>query len=165
VQTRFLEVIGVPPPARVLRNFPYRTGSPPYARTSLLRASLRNARQFIASRRRSFRDEYRPDVLALLARAERTTFLAGSCGLEILVNLELPSPVLDRVDVFAFGPVARCRPATTVMLVQGRQDWLSRWYFTDVDHRVAAGHLAYLEDPGVQSLGRAFVAARAAGRP
>ncbi len=91
-------------------------------------------------------------VEALLARADRTLFLAGSCGLELFNNLALPADTLRRVTIFAYGPVARRRPGCACLLVQGRRDWFSRRYFRTVDARVNTGHMDYLANPEVAKL-------------
>ena len=154
VQVDFLARLPVPAEARVGLNFPYptvdvtATASP----ASLLAASVRNGRQYLASRRAGFAERHRPAVAALLARADHTLLLAGSCGLELFNNLALPVEMLRRVTIFAYGPVARRRPDCACVLVQGRRDWLSRWYFQSVDARVNAGHLGYLSDPAVLAL-------------
>jgi hypothetical protein len=157
-QTAFLESLPAPPSAKLARNFPYWESTPPHRETGLLRASWNNGRQYAAARHPTFAARYRPDVLAMLERAERHVLLAGSCGLELLAALALPADVLARVHVFAYGPVARRRPSCDLLIVQGRRDWLSRAYFPAADARVDCGHLDYLECPAVRDLCRAFLA-------
>ena len=65
---------------------------------------------------------------ARLRLADRTLFLAGSSGLELLYNLDLPNADLARIHVFAYGPVARRLPACDACFVQGR-DLISRLFF------------------------------------
>ena len=151
VQHAFLDALRLPAAAKVSRNFPY-AETAAWRPTSLLAASVHNGRQYLASRRPEFAARHAPSVRQQLARADRTLILAGSNGLELLANLSLPRDVLDRVDVFAYGPVARQIPGCACVLVQGRRDWLSRVWFPRVDHRVDCGHLDYLESPEVLSL-------------
>ena len=154
-QARFLAALPAPVESKVTRNFPYPDQDPagsPFAPASLLMSSLRNTWQYFASRRPPFAMRHRLLVAALLARADRTLLLAGSCGLELFNNLALPFDVLQRVTIFAYGPVARQRPDCACLLVQGRRDWLSRRYFRSVDARVNAGHMDYLADPEVTTL-------------
>jgi hypothetical protein len=82
---------------------------------------------------------------------------AGSSGLELFANLRLPGDVLARVEIVAYGPVARRLPDCPCVLVQGRRDWLSRAWFPRVDHRVDCGHLDYLTSPEVLTLSVAAV--------
>ena len=153
-QAAFLAALPVPAATRVNLNFPYPFEAPvrPFTSTPLLSASLRNARQHFASRRPAFSERRRPAVEALLARADRTLFLMGSCGLELFNNLALPARALERVTIFAYGPVARRRPDGDCLLVQGRRDWISRSFFRRVDVQVDGGHLDYLGDPAVAAL-------------
>ncbi|WP_257388814.1 hypothetical protein [Tahibacter caeni] len=148
--------------AAVDRNFPYADDTPAFRAVPLWRASIANARQYLDSRGVAFRRRHRPAVEALLARRDRSLLLAGSCGLELLVNLQLPRDLLDRVAVFAYGPVARRRPDCDCLLLQGHRDLLSRWYFPQADVRVAAGHMDYLAQADVLQHCRAFFAARQA---
>jgi hypothetical protein len=151
VQQAFLDALPVPGAAKLRLNFPY-SESTAWRQPSLLGASLANGRQYLASRRRAFADRHAPAVLRQLAQAQHTVILAGSCGLELLANLTLPASALRDVQVFAYGPVARRRPACDCVLVQGRRDWISRWWFPQVDHVVDCGHLDYLESPEVLAL-------------
>jgi hypothetical protein len=145
----FLEALPLPASARVTLNFPYDGNTLPWRQVSLIGASIDNARLYLASRRPEFAARHAPQVMRQLARAPRTLILAGSCGLELLANLRLPRESLDRVHVFAYGPVARRLPECACTLVQGRRDLISRWWFRDVDHRVDCTHLDYLQSPEV----------------
>jgi hypothetical protein len=152
VQRAFLEALPLPVSARLPLNFPYHAGTESWRNVSLLAASISNARQYRASRRPDFSTRHAPHVMRELARAPRTLILAGSAGLELLANLRLPREALDRLHVFAYGPVARRLPDCDCLLVQGRRDWVSRWWFRTVDHRVECTHLDYLESPEVLAL-------------
>ncbi|WES66433.1 hypothetical protein [Superficieibacter sp. HKU1] len=128
-------------------NFPWIAQGEAWQATPLLRASINNARDYLGSRRPAFVGAYQAGALALLASADHTLLLCGSCGLELFNNLQLPASVMPRVSIFAFGPVARRRPACRHLLVQGRQDWISRLWFRDVDEYIACGHMNYLSQP------------------
>jgi hypothetical protein len=153
-----MRALPIPEGAKRWRNFPYADETAPFAPVPLAIASYRNGLQYFASRRRAFRVRRQPAVLAFLARAERTVFLAGSCGLEFLNNLELPPPVLAKIAVFAYGPVARRRPACAHLLVGSRRDAISRRYFPQPDVSVNATHLDYLTSPDVADACRVFIA-------
>jgi hypothetical protein len=152
LQSNFLQRLDGP--GRLLEgaNFPYEQSGVPYRPTRLLRASCNNAVEYFKSRRSAFRERYRPVIEALLSRAPQTVLLTGSCGLELLINLRLDAQWLARTTLFAFGPVARALPACRYLLVQGRRDWFSRWYYPRVHHRVACSHLDYLAQDEVLRL-------------
>lgn len=130
-------------------NFPWAVQHNAWQTTPLLRASMNNARDYLASRRPAFVRTYQAEALTLLASADHTLLLCGSCGLELFNNLQLPASVMSRVSLFAFGPVARRRPECRHLLVQGRQDWISRLWFRDVDEYIACGHMNYLSQPAL----------------
>lgn len=142
----------------VPHNFPYDAATPPFAPTPLLRASVNNATQYWASRTRSFRARHRPAVEGMLDGAERTVLLTGSCGLELFNNLALPRTLLERVVVFAYGPVARRRPDCEAVLVQGHRDVVSRCWFRHADLQVDAGHMDYLASDTVVAHCRTLLA-------
>jgi hypothetical protein len=138
-------------------NFPYALQTPPHRAMPLLRASLHNGWAYLRSRGTGFRRAYRAAVMQRLEHCEHSVLLAGSCGLELFNNLALPRGILKRVSVFAYGPVARRRPDCHHVLVVGRRDPLSRWFFPSPDHWVEATHLGYLQDGQLRALCREFV--------
>lgn len=140
------------------QNFPYRPGSPPHRAVPLLRASWHNGAQYLLSRRAAFAKQHRDGVVALLHNAPHTVLFAGSCGLELLANLELPDASLARVSVFAYGPVARQAPAVARLhALVGRQDLIARLGWRGTAMRVQGGHLDYLRQPEVLDEARRFV--------
>ena len=162
-QASFVQKLGVPPTQRVSLNFPWQD-SPyrDYSDVGLLRASISNAREYLGSRHRAFIRRYQPSALALFARADRTLLLSGSCGLELFNNLSLPAEILSRVSLFAYGPVARQRPACRHLLVQGHRDLISRLWFPQVDILIESGHMDYLTRPDLPALCRQFLAGEGA---
>ena len=155
-QTAFLDALPAPTEWKVRTNFPYPDIPQSFRRTPLPIASFNNLILYFRSRRPAFATAYRPAVLACIERAERMLFLAGSSGLELLANLDLPVEALARVHVFAYGPVARRLPGCDARFVQGR-DVISRLYFrvglpSERIARVACDHLGYLSDPAVFAL-------------
>lgn len=157
-QEAFLTQLAAPGRLLVRRNFPYDADVRPWRSTPLWRASLSNLRDYFTSRSERFRARHAPALLALLARAPRTLFLTGSCGLEILLNLRLSPADAERVRVFAYGPVARRRPEVASLLVRGSRDWISRLFAPRADHAAGASHLDYLADPEVLALCKRWVA-------
>ncbi len=164
LQQDFLSRLEGPIMRRHPTNFPYDTGPSAHRATLLPLAGLRNAGDYLVSRHARFAARHLGAVSALLGTVPHTILLAGSCGLELLVNLRLPVSTLERVSVFAYGPVARSLPACRCFLIQGQRDRLSRWFHTHVDQVVDCGHLDYLKSPAVLEACNAFIASKQ-GRP
>jgi hypothetical protein len=160
-QAAFLDALPAPAAWKVRVNFPYPAATPAHRPVPLVRASWNNTRQLLGSYRQAFAARHRPPVVALLARARWTVLLAGSCGLELLANLDLPAAELERLHVFAYGAVAWRRPACDLRQVRGRRDWIaragSRVALTAADSWVESGHLDYLGNPRVPELCGAFL--------
>ncbi|HXU32817.1 MAG TPA: hypothetical protein VN851_19780 [Thermoanaerobaculia bacterium] len=153
LQQAFLEALPAPAEWKVPVNFPYPDIPQSFRKTPLPIASLNNLSLYLRSRRPAFAAAYRPAVLAQIDRAEKTFFLAGSSGLELLANLNLSPTALARLHVFAYGPVARRLPACNARIVQGH-DSISRLFFRvglpkAKIARVDCDHLSYLHHPSV----------------
>jgi len=133
-------------------NFPYDSQMEDYQESNLFKASLSNGLQYLFSRRATFSARYREQVLNQFSKNTPYLVLAGSCGLELLNNLQLPENILSKIHVLAYGPVARVVPAAEVTLVQGRDDWLSKQFFKNVDYPIDCGHMDYLESAEVTTL-------------
>lgn len=138
-------------------NFPWAMGVDDWRATPILQASWNNACDYLGSRRPAFSQTYQEATRKLLASADHTLLLAGSCGLELFNNLQLPAADLLRVSIFAYGPVARHRPTCRHLLVQGQKDWISRFWFRDVDTHIACTHMNYLAQPALSDLCRRFI--------
>ncbi|WP_299997258.1 hypothetical protein [uncultured Cedecea sp.] len=155
LQSAFISKLARPQRRLVSLNFPYvcetgaLTGIPS---PGLLTASFYNSRDYFTSRNRQFRARYQRCVTELLTQAPQTVLLAGSCGLELFNNLDLSSEVMASTTIIAYGAVARKRPACRHILIQGHQDWLSRFYFRKVDLKVHCGHMNYLSNPDVLAI-------------
>ncbi|PPU41213.1 hypothetical protein [Xanthomonas arboricola] len=141
-------------------NYPYRSAGPPHRRTPLWRASVSNARQYLAARAARVAAADRMRVVALLEQAPTTVLLAGSCGLQLLTGLQLPQALRARLAVFAYGPVCSApAPFGQLRLVQGSGDWISRTLFGGApDLTPACGHMDYLRDATVLADCLAFIA-------
>ncbi len=156
VQRAFLDAI-VPRAVQIPQNFPYDSRSADYRHTSLLKASVNNGWLYFRSRSLAFRQRHQPTLQRLLSQSDATIFIAGSCGLELFNNLALPPLLLDRIQIVAYGPVARRRPNCRHELIGGRDDLISRRFFPRPDHSVDCSHLSYLANDEVRMLCRAFV--------
>ena len=150
VQQDFLNDLGLSADEIYLLNFPYQDGSHQYSKINILLASYHNVKNYWQSRSKSFKQKYQQDVIRLVSEAQHTLFIAGSCGLELLNNLFLPQTCLNKLSIFAFGPVSRSYPNTNTLLVQGERDWISRFFFRSVDCRVPCSHMSYLNEPKVR---------------
>lgn len=142
----------------VVRNFPWTPQTQVWQDSGIVRASISNMREYLGSRRQLFALRYRDVALQMLAGAEQTLLLAGSCGLELFNNLQLPVSVMPRIAIFAYGPVARRRPYCRHLLVQGRSDVISRCWFPAADKHINSDHMNYLTQPELMALCRAFIA-------
>ena len=161
VQRRFLHRLAHACGATAVEwNFPYDATTPPWRPLPLWRESLNVARQFLAARRATFASRHREAVLRLLAGAEATVFLAGSCGLELLRRLDLPPAAFTSFRYVAFGAVARGRMPAPGLIVLGRRDWIARGRGPAPDAWVDCGHLDYLENAEFAARCAAFVRAR-----
>ncbi len=95
----------------------------------------------------------------MIRATPHAVLLAGGCGLELLSNLHLRAEVLQRISVFAYGPVTRCAPACAHLLtVIGDADWISCLGHGSATVRVPAGHLDYLQCTELLTLVQRFVA-------
>jgi hypothetical protein len=161
LQARFLDALPIADESKVRVNFPYPASTRPHRDVPLVAASWNNVTQTIGSRRSAFRERHRAAALDLLERADHTLFLAGSCGLELLANLELGEAALARAHVFAYGPVVWRQPACELRVVQGEGDWISRLLsphaLRRIARRVDCGHLGYLADREVAALCRSYL--------
>lgn len=155
-QRAFLDALGAEGRGLTV-NFPWSGEDQPWRATPLLTASVNNARDYLLSRQLAFTRQYRPAALNMLDAASQTLLLCGSCGLELFNNLQLPAACLSRVSLFACGPVARRRPSCRHLLVQGRKDWISRFWFTDVDEYIDCGHMNYFSHPALVDICRRFI--------
>ncbi|CAD1793639.1 hypothetical protein QSH39_011265 [Xanthomonas arboricola pv. corylina] len=159
-QQHFLQQLQGPGRRLIDCNYPYRSASPTYRHMPLWRASVSNARQYLAARAARVADADRTRVVALLEQAPTTVLLAGSCGLQLLTALQLPQALRTRLAVFAYGPVCNA-PATFghLRVVQGSGDWISRALCAGApDLMPACGHLHYLRDAAVLAECQAFIA-------
>ncbi len=151
-QENFLALLAAPTSEnsfnRLPLNFPYIPDSRPFRDTSLIRASWNNFRGFLRSRRPDFARIHRPDVLSVIESAAHTVFLAGSSGLELFNNLDLPESAEHRCTLIGYGPIARRLPRhANAIIVQGSRDFLSRALFRHHALTVRCNHLGYLRDP------------------
>ncbi|AWH36061.1 hypothetical protein C1929_04505 [Stenotrophomonas sp. ZAC14D1_NAIMI4_6] len=148
-------------PGRVLHpcNFPYDAATPDHQPAALLAASWHNTRHYLRSRRPGFAATHGPALAQLLQAAPHTLLLAGSCGLELLANLELPPALAQRCSVLAYGPVARRAPQVAqLQVLVGRQDWVSRLGWRGARQWIDSGHMDYLQQPAVLAIARELAA-------
>lgn len=147
-QRHFQQRSGIPAAQWLPHNFPYHATFPFPEPFNLLRASINNVQHYLRSRLPSFAAAHRDAVTAVLQPYHTILLLAGSCGLELFNNLQLPASLRQRIHVFAYGPVSRQRPqVASYLMVQGTHDWLSRHFHRQVHHRYPCPHMGYLQAP------------------
>ena len=144
VQHAFLDELPVPETVKVRLNFPYDARLAPYREVPIWLGSLRHLVLFVRIRllMTSWAAKHRPRVEEQLRRADHTLVLAGSIGLDLLGRLGLPSDLLDRLTVVAYGAVATRPPDCRTIRVASSSDHLARWWRRDLE--VESGHLDYL---------------------
>lgn len=156
-QEAFLRRLDAPEECKLYRNFPYLPCDGNAASPPLLRASLRNGRQFLAASgwRSNTAADYRSAAAlhwqALARSTDRLLILAGSCGLEIVRRcLACSESSIADVRIAALGPVGWTRPPCETLLVQGSRDYVSRLFFRRPDVLVpSVGHMNYLSSDQV----------------
>lgn len=156
-QRRFQQISDIPLNRWQDCNYPYRQTFSFPEPFNVITGSCNNVGQFLLSRRAAFRQRHADAVAAVFARYDAVILIAGSCGTEILNNLELPADIRSRLHVFAYGPVSRRLPDTASLFVlQGRKDWLSRLFHPHADQRIDCSHMDYLRSPETLSLFNRF---------
>lgn len=146
VQLAYIQQLARPGRQLVPVNFPYYVPhhSPSHQPVGLFTASINNGCDYLLSRCRRFQNKYQSAVIELLAAAQHTVFLSGSCGLELFNNLNLPHTLMRTTSLIAYGAVARQRPRCNHLLIQGDRDWISKLWFSRADEKIMSGHLDYL---------------------
>ncbi len=137
------------PACKLFYNFPY-VSTEGQENEPLWKASMQNIRQFLIYQSPESQKHLRLHLDHFAASCDQIIFLAGSCGLELL-NVALSSESQKKLaHVFAYGPVAKAYPDFPCTLIQGSKDYLSQFFFKQVDERVTTlGHMNYLEHPRV----------------
>lgn len=147
-QRDFQQRTSIPADQWLPHNFPYHATFPFPEPFNLLRASVNNVLHYSRSRRAAFRQSHRDAVSQALEPYDTILLLAGSCGLELFNNLDLPPALRQRIHIFAYGPVSRRPPdVASHLFVQGTHDWLSRFYHPRVHNRYPCPHMGYLLSP------------------
>lgn len=165
VQGAFLDPWrGRPHVAMVERNFPYDSAFAPARGRPLWRESLSVVRQYWSARHGSFAANYQTSVSAMLAQADETVLLAGSCGLELLRRLDLSAADFARLSFVGYGAVTKQRPPCPGILVLGERDWIARGRGPAPDRRVPCGHLDYLVNAEFAALCSDFLERRLSAR-
>ncbi|MCB1172893.1 MAG: hypothetical protein KDK39_04980 [Leptospiraceae bacterium] len=157
IQGAVLEALAGPGRELCGRNFPWCSHADPWQPVGLIKASLSNARQYYSARRPGFVDRYRASFLAEFQPASSIVLLCGSCGLELLGSLQLPTALAQRIAILAYGAVARQIPqCRRIEIVRGSQDRIAAWWALPWQHRLDCDHLGYLQHPDFIELARSF---------
>ena len=152
VQTQFLKHLQCCESWKVYQNFPYILQAKPATpqlmfMPDILTTSISNIKQYYLASSHRYKTAAKQHLTQLAMSCEHLFLIVGSCGLEIL-NHALTVEVKQKLRyVFAFGPVAKALPSSEHMLIQGRQDYISKAFFKNVDCLIPdMGHLGYLEN-------------------
>jgi len=142
-------------------NFPFVDNmSASHSVPGLLRASLNNAGQYMALRRRSFVERCLPHWQALTQATGRLHLITLSCGLELVSQMiaaqqKGPRPtgqgaMADRCEIriLALGPVASRLPTVPCLTICGSRDRLSTWFVRKPDETIPGlSHMDYVGSP------------------
>lgn len=143
-QINFLKKINLQENNKIYMNFPFESNSK-YKKTNILIASLSNSLQYMLART-SWIKKKEIDFKNLLAKENKILLLVGSCGLEILRNINLSAADKDKIHVIAYGGVAKKIPDYQhLTLVQGKNDWISRLWIKRYDLLINSNHMNYLD--------------------
>lgn len=156
-QRDFQKRTDIPAERWLPHNFPYHATFPFPEPFNVLRASVNNVLHYSRSRLASFANTHRAAVAQVLEPYDTILLLAGSCGLELFNNLDLPETLRQRIHIFACGPVSRRAPeVASHLMVQGTHDWISRFHHPRVHHRYPCPHMGYLFAPETLPLFNAY---------
>lgn len=153
IQEEFLKSISIPDDDVVQHNFPYVNLNTKYKPTNLLFASLSNACFYLLSRFHLFKTMHQRDFFEFISNKNHTVLIAGSCGLELIHNLDIPDSLLGKLSIIAVGPVSRGLPGCNAIVIQGLKDGISRFlYNSKVDYFINNGHLNCLASLEVRGI-------------
>jgi len=136
------------------RNFPFTSDSRETAReVSMIWASLMNGWQYLRLGSNRHRELLKTHWNNLLEHTGQLYLVSLSCGLEF-IRVGIDSQIdAERIHVMALGPVCRQLPQCKLTIIQGEQDWISRRFVPDANHRVPGlGHMGYMNHPKVQEI-------------
>ncbi|MBE9138008.1 hypothetical protein IQ254_12540 [Nodosilinea sp. LEGE 07088] len=138
---------------KIYLNFPYIPGSNQPENTPILKAGLANWSQFLGARSPKYRAAIRFHLANIATSSERSFFIAGSCGLEILNQAWTAAIAPNQLHIMALGPVARTYSPMPCTMVQGSRDYISRYFFSQVDVLVpGVNHMGYVQNADVFAL-------------
>jgi len=156
-QRDFQRCTDVPEQHWIKSNFPYHETFAFPESVGLSRASLNNVWHFVQANLPSYQTRHREVIADKFSRYDAVILLVGSCGMELLQRLNLPSEIRQRVHVFACGPVSIFEPSVaSLVVVQGRHDMISRCFYPKAHHRIDCSHMGYLEARETLELFNAF---------
>lgn len=145
VQIHFLSSIDCDEKDKVYCNFPYAFSGKEVRKVPLLQASFSNAYQYFIAKT-DWIKQYRDNFIHITEDEEKIFVLSGSCGLHLLYHLNIPTHILSKLTIIAYGPVGKIPPANKVLLVQGHNDWISALWVKKPTHVICCGHMDYLSN-------------------
>lgn len=144
-QTIFLNKINTNESNKIYYNFPYINNAYILKHTNIIIASLSNALQYFLSRTK-WLDKKTKVLKEIIHNNDKILLLSGSCGLELLSNMNFSKEEKNKIHIIAYGAVARKIPEFQYLtLVQSTKDWISRMWINVYDLKIQGHHMNYLE--------------------
>lgn len=151
-QTQFLKQLNEKEENKIYRNFPYTNEQKIYKEPNIIYASLSNALQYFLSKT-SWIKKQTVCLKNILKEEDNLVLLVGSCGLEILKNMNLTQIEKDKIHIIVYGGVAKKIPNyQNTILVQGKSDWIARLWIKKYDIMIVSNHMNYLDSPELLSI-------------
>lgn len=145
IQTKFLQQLKTHEGNKIYLNFPYVDNQQTYKEPHIIMASLSNAYQYILSKTKWITKQ-KEKLSQMVAQEDKLLLLSGSCGLELLRNMNFTKEEKEKIHIIAYGGVAARIPDFKYLtLVQGKKDWIAKIWIRDYDLKVESNHMNYLE--------------------
>lgn len=145
IQETFLNNLKTEEKNKIYLNFPFIDKNQVYKKPHIILASISNACQYFLSKTIWIK-KHQKELRELLKTEKVLLLLVGSCGLEILRNMDLSTMDRNKIHVITYGGVAKKTPDYKyITLVQGDKDWISRLWIKEYDLIIQSDHMNYLE--------------------
>ena len=145
IQFEFMKNINIKESNKIYLNFPYINNNQLYKDPNIVSASISNAAQYMLSKT-SWLKNKEQHFKSIIKEENKILLLSGSCGLEIIRNMNLLKEEKEKIHIIAYGGVAKEIPDFKYLtLVQSKNDWISRIWIKDYDLMIEGNHMNYLQ--------------------